>query len=268
MTDDTHTPFEPHIPFEQGETALLVDRKKRRYLVQLATDKDFHCHAGVIPHSEIIGKSEGTELRTNKGSYFTALRPTLSEIVLKMPRGAQVIYPKDLGTILMTADILPGARVLEAGVGSGALSMTLLRAGATVIGYEKREDFQERAVSNVNKYCDPETAARFHTEVRDVYNGIDEIGIDRIVLDLPEPWNAVGPACEALRPGGILCAYTPSIVQATQLRERLEDSPFGMCDTIEVLHRGWYIEGAAVRPNHRMVAHTGFLTSARLLTPT
>ena len=251
-------------PFEPGEPVLLIDRKSRRYLFDLAAGREFHTHTGVISHDEIIGVPEGTRLRSTRGSYFLALRPTLADAVLKMPRGAQVIYPKDIGPILMLADIFPGARVLEAGVGSGALSMALLRAGAVVTGYERREDFCARARANVERFCGSGALERYRTEVRDVYEGIDETELDRVVLDLPEPWQVVPHASVALRTGGILLAYTPSIVQVQRLRRALDDSPFDLHETVEVLQRGWHVEGDAVRPNHRMVAHTGFLTVSRL----
>ena len=251
-------------PFEAGEPVLLIDRKSRRYLIDLAAGAEFHTHAGIVAHDDIIGACEGIRLRSTRGAVFLALRPTLADAVLKMPRGAQVIYPKDTGAILMLADIFPGARVLEAGIGSGALSMALLRAGAVVSGYERREDFCARARANVERFCGAEAMERYRTEVRDVYEGIDETGLDRVVLDLPEPWQVVSHAVEALRPGGILLAYTPSIVQAKRLRVALDDSPFGLHSTVEVLMRGWHVEGDAVRPDHRMVAHTGFLTVSRL----
>ena len=249
-----------------GEPVLLVDRKNRRYLFDLTTGGEFHTHSGVIPHDAIIGLSEGTELRNSRGAAFLALRPTLGDVVLRMPRGAQVIYPKDLGPILIHADIFSGARVLEAGVGSGALSMTLLRAGAVVTGYERREDFCARARANVERFCGSEAMNRYSTRIRDVYDGIDETGLDRVLLDLPEPQRVVAAAAAALRPGGVFCAYTPSVVQVCKLREALDDSPFGLHETVEVLQRGWHVVGAAVRPDHRMVAHTGFLTTSRLLT--
>ncbi len=251
-------------PFEPGEPVLLIDRKSRRYLFDLAAGREFHTHTGVIAHDEIIGAPEGSRLRSTRGSSFLAMRPTLADAVLKMPRGAQVIYPKDIGPILMLADILPGARVLEAGIGSGALSMALLRAGAVVTGYERREDFCARARANVERFCGPEALERYRTELRDVYEGIDETGLDRVVLDLPEPWQVVPHASAALRPGGILLAYTPSIMQVQRLRRALDDSAFDLHETVEVLQRGWHVEGDAVRPNHRMVAHTGFLTVSRL----
>ena len=248
-----------------GERVLLVDPKRRRYLVTLRPGAEFHSHAGYVPHDEIIGAEEGVTVRSTRGTRYVVLRPTLAEYVLKMPRGAQVIYPKDLGPILLLADVGPGIRILESGVGSGALSMTLLRAGAEVTGYELREDFAGRARANVEALLGREASARYRVELRDCYEGIDERELDRVVLDLPEPWRVVPHAEKALRPGGILVAYTPSIVQVTSLREALADSAFDLAETIEVLQRSWHVEGAAVRPDHRMVAHTGFLTHARLL---
>lgn len=251
--------------FAAGDKVLLLDSKARRYLVTLAEGGQFHSHSGFVTHEQLIGQPEGVVVRTASGAKYTAVRPTLSDFVLKMPRGAQVIYPKDLGPILLLADVYPGARVLEAGVGSGALSMTLLRAGAEVIGYELREDFASRAKENVRAFVGAEAAERYRVEIRDVYEGIEETDLDRVVLDLPEPWRVVKHAAEAMHTGGILVSYVPSIIQVSQLRETLADSPFGMAETIEVLVRGWHVEGSAVRPDHRMVAHTGFLTAARLL---
>lgn len=251
--------------FEPGDKVLLLDSKARRYMITLAETGQFHSHSGFITHDQVIGQPEGVVVRTASGARYTAVRPTLSDFVLKMPRGAQVIYPKDLGPILMLADIFPGARVLEAGVGSGALSMTLLRAGADVVGYELREDFAARAQENVRAFVGADAAARYRVEIRDVYEGIDESDLDRVVLDLPEPWRVVKHAAEAMHTGGILVSYVPSIIQVSQLREALEDSPFGMAESMEILLRTWHVDGSAVRPDHRMVAHTGFLTAARLL---
>jgi tRNA (adenine57-N1/adenine58-N1)-methyltransferase catalytic subunit len=251
--------------FAVGDQVLLIDTKKRRYLVTLAAGGEFHTHAGVVAHDAVIGSPEGSSIASNRGAAMLAIRPTLADFVLKMPRGAQVIYPKDLGPILLLADIFPGARVLESGVGSGALSMTLVRAGAVVHGYELREDFANRAVKNVATFLGDEALDRYTVSLRDVYDGIDETDLDRVVLDLPEPWRAVKHASRAMHRGGVLVAYTPQITQAVQLRDELASAGFGMVDTIEVLNRGWHIEGQSVRPDHRMVAHTGFLTSARLL---
>ena len=250
-------------PFAAGEKALLLDRKGRRYLITLTPGSSFHSHAGFVGHDEILGAEEGVTVRTSAGARYVAVRPTLSDFVLKMPRGAQVIYPKDLGQILVLADIHAGVRVLEAGVGSGALSMTMLRAGAEVFGYELRPDFASRAEANVAAFLGTEASGRFHVSQRDVYEGIDERNLDRVVLDLPEPWRVVPHAAAALRPGGILLSYLPGINQVAQLREALEAGGFAMAETVEVLLRTWHIEGRSVRPDHRMVAHTGFLTPAR-----
>jgi tRNA (adenine57-N1/adenine58-N1)-methyltransferase len=247
---------------------LLIDTKQRRHLVTLAPGGAFHSHAGVLDHDGIIGQEEGVTVRTSMNARMVAVRPTLAEYVLKMPRGAQVIYPKDLGPILMLADIFPGARVLESGVGSGALTMTLLRAvgpEGRVLGYELRDDYAERAKRNVEGFLGP--GQPLHVEVRDAYDGIDATDLDRVLLDLPEPWRVVKHAEAALAPGGILLSYLPTIGQVMRLREVLAESSFGMLETLEVLQRGWNVDGQSVRPDHRMVAHTGFLTHARLLAP-
>ena len=253
-------------PLRYGERVMLVDVKRRRYLVMLAEGGEFHSHAGYVPHGEIVGAAEGTVVRSTRGADYTVLRPTLEDFVVEMPRGAQVIYPKDLAPICMLADIAPGVRVFESGVGSGALSMTMLRYGADVIGYELREDFANRARANVASFLGPDALERYHVEIRDSYEGIDpDAGpFDRVLLDLPEPWQVIPHAERVLRPGGILVAYTPAITQATQAREALRGR-WIEARTIEVLHRGWHIDGQAVRPDHRMVAHTGFLTVARYL---
>lgn len=257
----------PVRPLRAGELVLLVDGKSRRYLITLEPGAEFHSHAGFIAHDDLIGRDAGREVRSTRRSRYVVLRPTLSDYVLKMPRGAQVIYPKDIGPLLMLADIHPGVRVLESGVGSGALSMALLRSGADIVGYELREDFAARARRNVGAFLGEGALDRYRVEVRDCYDGIEEPDLDRIVLDLPEPWRVVAPATAALAPGGLLAAYTPQITQAARLREALDHSAFAMAETVEVISRAWHIEGQAVRPNHRMVGHTGFLTHARLLVP-
>lgn len=242
---------------------LVIDAKDRRYLVTLREGAEFHTHAGLIPHTDIVGRPEGINLRTASGARYLLLRPTLADFVLSMKRGAQVIYPKDLGPLLMLADVFPTARILESGVGSGALSMALLRAGASVVGYEIRDDFAKIARRNVESFLGEEVDYRI--EERDVYEGIDEVGLDRVVLDLPEPWRVVPHAEVALRSGGILVSYLPTIGQVTELHQRMEHSRFGLLHTVEILERSWHIKGQSVRPDHRMVAHTGFLTAARLL---
>jgi tRNA (adenine57-N1/adenine58-N1)-methyltransferase len=255
-------------PFTAGDRVLLVDAKRRRHLVTLTEGGAFHSHTGVLEHDAIIGKEEGVTVRTSLGARLVAVRPTLAEYVLKMPRGAQVIYPKDLGPIVMLADVFPGARVLESGVGSGALTATLLRAvgpAGHVHGYELRADFAERAVRNVEGFLGPDQPLT--VEVRDAYEGFDLVDLDRVLLDLPEPWRVVKHAESALHPGGIFLAYLPTIGQVMRLREELAGSAFGMVETVEILQRSWHVDGQSVRPDHRMVAHTGFLTHGRLLEP-
>jgi tRNA (adenine57-N1/adenine58-N1)-methyltransferase len=251
--------------FVSGERVLLLDPKGRRYLVTLVAGGQFHTHAGIVDHDDIIGSPEGSIVTGSTGREFHCWRPTLADVVLKMPRGAQVIYPKDLGAILIGADIAPGQRILEAGVGSGALSMVVLRTGASIVGYEIREDFAQRARANVADLLGDD--APYDVQIRDVYEGIDETELDRILLDLPEPWTVVPHAVKALRPGGIFCAYLPTINQTAQLRQALDDSSFALAETVEILRRTWHIEARSVRPDHRMVGHTGFLTTARLLAP-
>ena len=246
-----------------GEQVLLVDRKHRKYLIRLAEGSEFHTHSGIVLHDEIIGGQEGAELRTASGSAFQIWRPALSDYILKMRRGAQVIYPKDIGAILMYADIAPGMKILETGIGSGALSLALLRLGAEITGYEISQEFADRAKQNVAGFLGEEALSRYRIEIRDAYEGIDGSDYDRVILDLPEPWQAAPHARDALSPGGIIMAYTPSILQASKFREACREHDFLATETIEVLHRSWHIEGRAVRPDHRMVAHTGFLTKAR-----
>lgn len=250
-------------PLASGERVLLIDAKQRRYLLKLRAGDTFHTHAGILAHDDVIGLSEGATVLGSTGREFLVFRPTLADVVVKMPRGAQVIYPKDLGAILIAADVGPGQRILEAGVGSGALSMTLLRTGATVIGYEIREDFAAHAKSNVVAQLGEDVDYR--VEVRDVAEGIAETDLDRVILDLPEPWAVVPHAAVALRPGGILLSYLPTINQTVQLRDALARNGFGLAETIEILRRTWHVEPRSVRPDHRMVAHTGFLTTARVL---
>ncbi len=253
-----------------GDLVLLVDHKSRRYIITLAEHGEFQTHAGSLHHSRLIGQPEGVTVSTTRGQRFRAYRPTLSEFVIGMPRGAQVIYPKDIGAILMMADIGPGMRVFESGVGSGALSTAMLRAGADIVGYELREDFAARAAKNVARFLGPEALGRYDIHLRNAYDAVDHDGFDRMVLDLPEPWRVVPHAPETLRSGGLLVSYSPSITQVMQTCTALDTAGFAEVTTTEVLHRTWHIDGgdiggSSVRPDHRMVAHTGFLTQARLL---
>ena len=249
-----------------GERVLLIDAKDRRYLLKLRTGATFHTHSGLVAHDDLIGVDEGTTVEGSTGRAFLVLRPTLADVVLKMPRGAQVIYPKDLGAILLAADVGPGMRVLESGVGSGALSMTLLRAGASVLGYELREEFATTAKENVTSLLGEDVD--YTVEIRDVTAGIDEHGLDRVLLDMPSPWDVLEGAAVALRPGGILLSYLPTINQTAQLRAALDAGPWALAESSELLRRSWHVTPRSVRPDHRMVAHTGFLTTARRVSGT
>ncbi|MGA0863667.1 MAG: tRNA (adenine-N1)-methyltransferase [Ilumatobacteraceae bacterium] len=248
--------------FASGEKALFVDGKKRRYLVTLDDEGEFHSHAGFVRHSEVIGREPGVKVETTKGQRYVVLRPTLEDFVVEMPRGAQVIYPKDLAPICMMADIHPGVRVFETGVGSGALSMAMLRMGAQVTGLELREDFLNRARTNVRSFLGESALERYEVGLGDSYETVPDDRFERAVLDLPEPWRVVPLLENRLVNGALVVAYTPSITQAVQVREAFGK---GWVDerTLEVLHRTWHIEGMSVRPDHRMVAHTAFLTAAR-----
>ena len=256
------------VAFQAGEKALLIDPRGRRYLITLATGKQFHSHLGSVDHDDLIGSPEGSTVKSSGGSGLVAFRPTLEDYVLKMQRGAQVIYPKDLALILMYADIYPGATVVEAGTGSAALTLALLRGvgpSGRVISYEVREDHHEKGARNIENWYESLGGKPENLDLRvgDVFEGIPERSLDRMVLDLPEPWRAVGPATGSLRPGGIFCCYVPTVPQVAQAVEALRGAGFGLINTFEALLRTWNVEDRSVRPDHRMVAHTGFIVVAR-----
>jgi len=258
---------------QNGERIHLVDHKGRQYALTLKAGDRFQYSGDTIAHDDLIGKEDGSLVTLSRGKRMVALLPTLGEYVLKMPRGAQVIYPKDLAMITIWADIYPGARVFEAGTGSGALTMALLRAvgeRGQVVSYEAREDFARTAVKNIERYLGP--VLNFTMRKQDAYKGIDSDGetslFDRIVLDLPEPWRVVPHAVKALRSGGVYLSYVPTVPQAQQTVEALQRAAvFGLIETFETLLRPWNIEGRSVRPAHRMVAHSGFITVARKVEP-
>lgn len=261
----------PRRHIEAGDQVLIVDSRERRYLVTMKPGAQFHSHMGALDHDEIIGFEAGRLLRTAGGSKVWVFRPTLSDYQLKMKRGAQVVYPKDAGLILVLADIFPGATVLEAGAGSGSLTLALARAvgdAGRVISYEVREDHHERALENIEGWYEslggkPDS---IELQIGDVFEEIPEVGVDRIVLDLPEPWRAIGTTTSVLEPGGILCCYLPTVPQVMQTVEAMRRGGFGWIETLESLVRTWNVEGQSVRPDHRMVGHTGFLVIGRKLT--
>lgn len=255
--------------FAAGDLVLLVDKRGRRYLLTLESGAEFHSHQGPVPHDELIGAPEGTSVRAAGGKRFRAWRPTLADFVLKMPRGATVVYPKDLGPILVHADIFPGARVLEAGTGSGALTLALLRAvgpKGTVHSLEVREDHRDKGLANIERFAgsDPNLGS-LDARLGDVYDDPLDLEVDRAVLDLTEPWRALENVERVLRPGGILSCYLPTVPQVQRLVESLEPSGWDAPETFETMHRTWNVDGLSVRPDHRMVGHTAFLVTARRL---
>jgi tRNA (adenine57-N1/adenine58-N1)-methyltransferase catalytic subunit len=257
-------------PFQDGEQVLLIDQRGKRHLIFLRKSETFHSDRGWISHDAVIGQPEGTWVRSSMGLRYVALRPTLAEFVLDMPRGAQVIYPKDLAMILFWADVYPGCRVLEAGMGSGALTLALLRAvgpDGRVITYEQRDEFARRALANIHMRSGEVT--NLTVRLGPVEDGVaDEDPVDRVLLDLPEPWKLTQAMARVLRPGGIILSYVPTIIQAQQTAETLgRDRQWALVETFETLFRPWNIEGQSVRPFHRMVAHTGFITVARRVVP-
>ena len=256
---------QPRYVFRPSDHAMLIDRKGRKYLVRLDESKQFHTHLGGLPHDDVIGLPEGSWVKTARGHNLLALKPTMADFTLHMPRIATVVYPKDLGAVLVYGDVFPGARVLEAGSGSGALTMMLLRAvGETghVLSYDTRADMIDRASTNVSAMFPVHNNLAFKQS--DVYQGIEEQDLDRIVLDLPEPWHVVPHAAESLVPGGIFVSFLPTVLQVHELTQALgRQNTFQMIETFEVLIRTWSVTGRSVRPAQQMIGHTGFITTAR-----
>ena len=256
-------------PFVAGERILLVDQRDRPYLVRLQAGGQFHTHSGIVRHEALIGRPEGTRVETSSGMVLVAFRPRFADYALKMKRGAQVIYPKDQGAILTYADVFPGARVLEAGSGSGALTIALVRAvgpSGVVVSYEVRDEHREQAEANLKDFFGglPSGLDLRAGAIEDVPR---TERYDRCVLDLPEPWRPLEALAQVLEPGGVVCAYLPTTIQVQELVLALPGNGFHHTETFEVLRRGWHVTERSVRPDHRMVAHTGFLTIARRLAP-
>ncbi|WP_433076484.1 tRNA (adenine-N1)-methyltransferase [Dactylosporangium sp. CA-052675] len=255
-------------PFVPGDRVQLTDPKGRMHTIVLEPGKEFHTHRGRLAHDELIGAPDGSVVSSTGGTAYLALRPLLSDYVLSMPRGAQVIYPKDAAQIVAMGDIFPGARVLEAGAGSGALTCSLLRAvgpEGRVTSYEMREDFAAIARRNVEAFLGPQPG--WTLRVGDVA-GCEDTGFDRIILDMLTPWEILPLVSRALIPGGVFIGYVATTPQLSELVEALrEDGGYTEPRAWESLVRDWHAEGLAVRPDHRMIAHTAFLVSARKLAP-
>jgi tRNA (adenine57-N1/adenine58-N1)-methyltransferase catalytic subunit len=257
-------------PLAGGELVVLTDRKGRRYLVDLVAGTEWHSHAGLVAHDDLIGVPEGTAVRTNRNMEVTVLRPTREDFVLKMKRGAQVIYPKDQAMIVAAADIRPGCTVVEAGAGSGALTLALLAAvGPTgrVLSYERRDDHARVAVRNIERFHGGRPD-NWDLVIGDLADDLAELRAHRLILDLLEPWSMVDAAGSALPPGAIALAYMPTVPQVMRFTDALwADGRYADVRTTETLVRPWDLDGLAVRPAHRMVAHTAFLTTARRVPP-
>ncbi len=250
---------------QAGDTVLFIDRKEREYLRTLKVGGRISLHGGALQADQIIGLPDGSLVHTARNEPFRVLRPTYAHLIPNLPRKAQVIYPKDVGIMLLWGDIVPGASVVEVGAGPGALTIALLRAiGPTgkLVTVEVREDFCEMSRENVARFFGE--ASNWTLMLGDAYAGIEARDVDRLLLDVPEPWRVLPHAAQALRPGGVLVGYVPTVVQVKALVDELRAHPgFAAIEVMENLLRFWHVKDLSVRPEHRMVAHTGFIIVAR-----
>ncbi|MCK6554465.1 tRNA (adenine-N1)-methyltransferase [Candidatus Binatia bacterium] len=248
-----------------GDAVVLIDRKEREYLRVLRPGTRIHLRSGNIETDALIGEPEGRVIYNSGREAFLVLRPTFAQLIPNLPRQAQVIYPKDIGPILLWGDIYPGATVIEVGAGPGALTMALLRAvgtGGRVVTYEIREDFVDMARGNVRRFLGE--TPNWTVKHADARLGFEESGVDRLTCDMPEPWTVLAPAAEALRPGGAIVGYVPTVLQVKHFVDALRShGAFAGVQVFEAMQRFWHVQGQSVRPDHRMVAHTGFVIVAR-----
>lgn len=256
--------------FQYGDRVQLTDAKGKLYSITLKKGAEWHTHKGMLKHDELVGIPEGSIVTTNQELKFQAFRPLLADYLLSMPRGATIIYPKDTAMILGVADIKPGARVLEAGVGSGALSISILRAigdSGFLHSIELREDFAEIARENVTNYFKAQPK-NWQITIGQLEDQKFDAEFDRVVLDMLTPWECLTVAANALVPGGVFMAYVATTTQLSRMAEAIKESAnFTEPESLETMVRGWHHEGLAVRPQHRMIAHTGFLIFARRMAP-
>lgn len=276
MTDAPEGPTGRHLrgPFAVGDRVQLTDAKGRLHTITLEVGREFHTHQGRLAHGDLIGAPDGSVVTNSSGAQYLALRPLLADFVMSMPRGAAVVYPKDAAQIVAMGDIFPGARVVEAGVGSGALSMSLLRAvgdEGELVSFERRADFADIAQGNARAFF-----GRAHPAWRVVVGDLVEAlpgqleprSVDRAVLDMLAPWECLDVVADALAPGGVLVCYVATATQLSRVAEAMRDhGGYTEPSAWESLVRGWHLEGLAVRPQHRMHGHTGFLVSTRRLAP-
>ncbi len=261
-------------PFAVGDRVQLTDSKGRMHTIALEPGKEFHTHRGRLAHDALIGAPDGSVVANTAGVEYLALRPLLADYVMSMPRGAAVVYPKDAGQIVMMADIFPGATVVEAGVGSGALSMSLLRAvgeHGRLISFERRDDFAAIAQANARTFFGKDHPA-WQVVVGDLVESLPGHvapgTVDRVVLDMLAPWECLAAVGEALVPGGVLICYVATATQLSRVAEAVRDhGGYTEPSAWEAMVRGWHLEGLAVRPEHRMHGHTGFLITTRRLAP-
>lgn len=264
----------PSGPFREGDRVQLTGPKGRLHTVSLREDGELHTHQGVLRHRDLIGLPDGSVVANSSGHEYLALRPLLRDFAMSMPRGAAIVYPKDAAQIVMQADIFSGAVVVEAGVGSGALSLSLLRAigpAGRLVSFERRDDFAQVARGNVETFFG-ETPETWDVVVGDLAEALPEqfpVGaVDRVVLDMLAPWECMDVVADALTPGGVVICYVATATQLSRVAEYIRSTGlFTDPEASETMVRGWHVEGLAVRPDHRMVAHTGFLLTARRLAP-
>lgn len=264
----------PSGPFRYGDRVQLTGPKGRLHTVTLTEGGELHTHHGVLKHDILVGLPDGSVVENSGGSEYLALRPLLRDFVLSMPRGAAIVYPKDAAQIIAQADIFPGAVVVEAGVGSGALSLSLLRAvgrDGRLLSFERREEFADVARANVTTFLGtaPENWSITLGDLAEtLLHTVEPGSVDRVVLDMLAPWDCIDAVADALTPGGVVTCYVATATQLSRVAEYLRGTGlFTEPEANETMVRGWHVEGLAVRPDHRMVAHTGFLISARRLAP-
>ncbi len=261
------------VEFEVGDRVQLTDTKSRKHTILLEPGREFHTNHGSVKHDDLIGTSEGSTVISTGNMVYLALRPLLLDFVLSMPRGAAVVYPKDAAAIVGLADIFPGAVVVEAGVGSGALTCSLLRAVGTsgyVYSFERRDDFAKIAQKNVTNFFRelPTNWSVTLGDLQDEVLHLPESSVDRVVLDMLAPWECISGIAHVLRPGGVVIAYVATTTQMSRFVEEMRtDRRWTNPEGQELIQRPWHLEGLAVRPNHRMQGHTGFLVTARKLAP-